>query len=431
MNFDLNVDNYRKSELIEMFELPSNYDRNIIEIKETKLRESIINNTEINQNTKTQTLHFLIKAKNILLDKPSNQQEDKNSSFQNKMINDIYNLDVKMKPVDIENPEEHMVQKRKDQPFLFTYTDDTFPGIINPLQKRTIQQVINIDTRFRDNYYTSSASNFNLSLPINIYDIVVLQLSAIELPLTFYSAVSKQLGNNFFCITITTTDDTTGETTIETKAVNIPTGNYNYEGISKIINNELALLGGNFQDIVFLINTDVNYNNGTGQMMVGISSSYIGTPFTFDLNFQADRFGNEDRNTPLPLKFGWMLGFRNGIYTNNLNYVSEGLVDITGTRYIYLAVDDYNNNVSNNFYSAFNSSILNKNILARIPLQTNITSINIENNLGNILTYPRQYFGPVNIQSLNIQLLDEYGRIIDFNNMDFSFCLTMVKVYNI
>jgi hypothetical protein len=32
---------------------------------------------------------------------------------------------------------------------------------------------------------------------------------------------------------------------------------------------------------------------------------------------------------------------------------------------------------------------------------------------------------------MNIQLLDEYGRILDINNMDYSFCLTFKTVYDI
>jgi hypothetical protein len=31
----------------------------------------------------------------------------------------------------------------------------------------------------------------------------------------------------------------------------------------------------------------------------------------------------------------------------------------------------------------------------------------------NIITTPRQYFGPVDIQKLQIQLLDAYGRILN------------------
>jgi hypothetical protein len=165
--------------------------------------------------------------------------------------------------------------------------------------------------------------------------------------------------------------------------------------------------------------------------LVGFNINPIPVGSTLELNFQFDRFGVDDRNTPLPLKLGWILGFRNGNYINNLNYVSEGIVDLTGPKYCYLVVDDYNNNVVNSFYSAFNSSVLNKNILARIAtMGTSQLSILDQNNLA-IITVPREYFGPINIQNINIQLLDEYGRILDLNNMDYSFCLTLTTVYDI
>jgi hypothetical protein len=130
------------------------------------------------------------------------------------------------------------------------------------------------------------------------------------------------------------------------------------------------------------------------------------------------------------LKLGWLLGFRSGNYVNNLNYVSEGILDVSGPNYIYIVLDDYHNNVNNNFYSAFNSSILNKNILARISLQANPFNVLQQNNL-NIVTTPREYFGPINLQIMNVQLLDEYGRILDLNNMDFSFCITLTTVYDL
>ena len=186
------------------------------------------------------------------------------------------------------------------------------------------------------------------------------------------------------------------------------------------------LLGGNFANIVFIIN--INNNSGSGQTMVGCDTST--TPFTFELNFQTDNHGNEDLNTPLPLKLGWILGFRNGKYINNQNYVSESIVNTNIMNYIYLVIDDYNNSVSNSFYSVFNSSLLNKNILARISLQSGTFDILMQNNL-NLVTTAREYFGPVNINNFNVQLLDAYGRIVDLNNMDFSFCLTLTRVYDI
>jgi hypothetical protein len=42
----------------------------------------------------------------------------------------------------------------------------------------------------------------------------------------------------------------------------------------------------------------------------------------------------------------------------------------------------------------------------------------------------REYFGPVDIQRLHIALYDEFGRIIDLNNMDWSITLAFELLYN-
>jgi hypothetical protein len=427
MNFDLNIENYSRDELREMFDIPINYDKNIIEMKEAKLRDSIINDKNIDKQTQNKTINFLIKAKTILLNNfdeniKSQTKNNTNNNSNGNIISDIqtlYNLNYNLKPVNIENPEEHMVQDRKKKPYLESFPSEYFPGIINPLKRRTRKENLIIDTRFRENYYNSSPTNFNFQLPILIQNVLTMQLTAIELPSTYF-VISKQYNNNFFSIVVNG----------EGKVITIPDGNYDNNSLTTIINKNLLDLGGYFQYINFVIN--VCGSNGSGQMMVGLDcKTLIDEDIKFELNFQADRFGYDDRNTPLPLKLGWMMGFRNGIYTNNLNYVSEAIVDLAGPRYFYLVVDDFNNNNNNGlFYSAFNSSLLNKNIIARISLQTSTFNILLENNL-NILTTAREYFGPVDIRNFQIQLLDEYGRVVDLNYMDFSFCLTMTISYDI
>ena len=411
MNFDLNIENYTRDELIQMFELPLNFDKNILEIKQAKLRDSIFNNKEINKDTQTKTIQFLIKAKNIIL----NENQPHSSNLQKK-IEDFYNSSYELKTSQLEDKEEHMVQVRPQKPYLSSYPSEFFPGVINPIKKRTTKKNLNIDSKFRENYFTNPSSNFNFNLPVNINDVLQMQLASIELPTTYY-VVSKQYGNNFFSITVNTS----------TTVINIPDGNYDQITMMEAINNQLLLAGAPFNAVSFVINL-TNATTGSGQTLVGFNDLSGNTVLT--LNFQADRNGIDDRNTPLPLKFGWIIGFRNGVYANNLNYVSEGVVDVTGPKYMFLAIDDYKNNVNNNFYSAFNSSILNKNILARISLQANTFNVLEQNNL-NLVTTPREYFGPVDIQILNVQLLDEYGRIVDLNNMDFSFCLTLTTVYDL
>jgi hypothetical protein len=412
MSFDLNPENYTRDELIEMFELPSNFDRNILEIKEAKLKDSIINNIEIENETKTKTLNFLIKAKHIIL----NGQQSGKTSLQKK-IEDFYNSSYELKTSKLEDPQEHMVQVRPEKPYLSSFPSEFFPGVINPLKKRTIKKNLNIDSRFRENYYTSAASNFNVILPIDMNNVVQMQLAAIELPTTYY-VISKQYGNNFFTIQANGLDS---------HVITIPDGNYDQNTIMHAINNQLSLLPAPYNQILFAINL-TNGITGSAETLVGFQDLSGNTSLTLD--FQADKYGVDDKGTPLPLKFGWILGFRNGRYVNNLNYVSEGVVDITGPKYFYLVIDDYKNNVNNNFFAAFNSSILNKNILARISLQSNTFNVLEQNNLA-LITTPRDYFGPVDIQNLTIQLLDEYGRIVDLNNMDFSFCLTLTTSYDL
>lgn len=408
MNFDLNIENYTRDELIQMFELPNNFDRNIVDIKESKLREGIISNKDINKDTQIKTLNFLLKAKNIILNKPNTRLQEK--------IEDFYNSSYELKATKLEDNEEHMIQVRQEKPYLSSYPSEFFPGIINPLKKRTIRKNLNIDSRFRENYYSSTSSNYNLNLPMNFNNVVQMQLSAIELPTTYY-VVSKQYGNNFFSLTVNTSRT----------IVTIPSGNYNQTTIMTAINHQLSLLGAPYNLVAFVLNL-TGGTTGSGQTLVGEITA--GTVTSIELDFQTDKNGIDDRGTPLPLKLGWLLGFRNGNYVNNLNYVSEGVLDVTGPKYIYLVLDDYHNNVNNNFFSAFNSSILNKNILARISLQANPFNTLQQNNL-NIITTPREYFGPINLQTMNVQLLDEYGRILDLNNMDFSFCITLVTVYDL
>lgn len=412
MNFDLNIDNYSTHELIEMFELSDNFGMKEIEEKEEKLKDVILNNGEISNKTKSETINFLFKVKNILINnlpKQNNELRDK--------ISQLYHFDFNLKNSRIENDvQDHAIQVRDKIPFVSSYPSEYFDGVVNPLKRKIIKKVLNIDTRFRENYYSSPSTNFNLSLPTDFRKVVQMQLSAIEMPLTIY-AVSKQYGNNYFSIKANDISE----------VITIPDGNYNFDGIQQILNSRLISLGGDFQYIKFIVN--LTNTNGSAQMMVGLDGNQP-NPIDFELNFQADIYGNEDRNTPLPLKLGWLLGFRNGIYINNQNYVSEGIIDLSGPRYVYLVVDDYNNNMNDSFIGAFNSSILNKNIIARIALNGEVYKIFSKDNFS-ILTLPREYFGPVNLNSLNIQLLDEYGRVVDLNNMDFSFTLNLSILYDV
>jgi hypothetical protein len=331
--FELDLNKYNHAELEELFDLPKlGYNMEHVLRNDELLRQNIMDDNSIAVQLKIDTLNFLENAKKSIISKLSRTPE---SSVISTGSADII--------------------KHRDTEFLHSAPSEYFGGTINPLNKRVVCQNINIDTRFRDNYYSTQSSNFHLNLPLQLTKVVSMQLSAIEFPNTMYP-ISKIFGNNFFKIK----NDT------DELVITIPDGRYDYLALQNFINT--TLLTTSFQHVQFVVDVvDVTANaSGSGRMIV--STSETGT--YFELDFLTDKNGNEDRQTPLPLKLGWMMGFREGQYLNNTSYIAEGLVDLNGPRYIYLVIDDFNNNVTDGFYAAFNSSILNKNILARVSLQT-------------------------------------------------------------
>ena len=136
MNFDLDIENYTRNELIEMFELPSNFDKNIVEIKESKLKDSILKNYQINKDTQVKTLNFLLKAKNIILNEDSGKTID-----EYKLYGDEYKsyYELQQSPLE-DNSTEHPIQVRYERPPVSSFPSEYYPGVINPIKKRIIKK---------------------------------------------------------------------------------------------------------------------------------------------------------------------------------------------------------------------------------------------------------------------------------------------------
>jgi hypothetical protein len=423
MNFDLNIQNYKKEELLDMFDLPEDYDQFTLEQKENKLRDNILFDKSVDETVKKKTLLFIQQAKKQLVESVGSNV----GYVLKKIAKNVYNSDKELKKSAVlEENGSQMIIQRPITGYTESLPSEFFSGVINPLKKRTLKQNLNIDTRFRDNYFGTTSTNYQLDLPIKFSNVLSMQLSAFEMPETYYT-ISKSLGNNYFTIQIDSSS------VLKKAVITVPDGNYTTTSIIDYLNNYCSAGPLSTYDyykyIVFTLNIDSN-SSGSGQMIVGINNSSPVGVFDFVLDFQTTPEGLSDASSPLPLKLGWLFGFRQGIYIGSSNYVSEGIIDMSGSRYIYLVVDDYNNNVNNGFFSAFHSSILNKNILARISTKNSWFDILSQSNL-NLITTARQYFGPVDIQKLKIQLLDEYGRVVDLHNMDYSFCLTLQSVYDL
>ena len=152
----------------------------------------------------------------------------------------------------------------------------------------------------------------------------------------------------------------------------------------------------------------------------------------------------------IQFRCGWVLGFRAAQYVMTQTgltpgpppatitlpaAVSEGICFPSGPRYGFLAINDFQKNSGPSYLVAFAKSTLDDNIITRINLAAVMADEGAykssnDPGLSNQMNRTREYFGPVSIQRLEVTLYDEFGRVIDLNNMDWSFTLAFEKLYD-
>ena len=436
-NLDLDIHNYNLRDLERFFKLKSNtkYTASDIELKSYQIREQLLNSGHINKRFKRDLIEFLNLAKDWLIHVKCNTTKIANKPS---TIPKDWKLDSIDTPLSKEphSRTEELIN-RPDTQFIYSNNSDFFPGVINPLNTRIITKCLNIDTRFRENLYTTQSSDFTMQLPMKLNKVVSMQLSSLELPVSFYS-ISSNLGNNFLFINVNYNSfDLTQTGVIDQITVSIPDGNYNANDFIDVINRELcprnedgSIINENTISSYIQLSLDITPSgSGTGKVTIQAIGERADFINFFDLDFTRNIIGATD-TINLTSKIGWNLGFIKPQYANCKSYVADTVIEPAGIRYIYLAVDDYNNSSNNHFLSVFNNSMMNPNILARISLKGSYFSLIMENDF-NIVSEPRRYFGPVDIQRLRIRLFDEQGRVLPMNNSNFSFCLDFKMLYDL
>jgi len=498
--FDLNVHNYSLSELLDFFGLTKNDDAAEVDRKCTALKRKISHDPKLGPVTKGKMHDFLNKASKRLeqsrtttaelftIPKGPNGPGSKGPEPKGPGSNEPGSNE----------PTHFMDMKNEvDQSFVMTRPSHKLgiegdfkngknaltgapPGILNPLAINTIKRAVNIDTRFRTNYYTTKSTDFIFNIPYKFENIVSMSVATYQLPLTYF-AVSQQYENN--CILFqweSTPSDPSAPTTLFNKQYTlvIPDGNYRTSfqtGGGAIIENTInGILAGTeiaqqtglaytadatSGRSVFACNTATDASGN--RYPYDPSAPTVQTPYTgamrivFNVKASINRTAEsatgvsstQSDTRPLPYFLGWELGYRTAVYelrggldpSGNLTVpqaaVSEGICQISGPQYVFLCIDDFNNNVNNYYASAYGSSTIAPNIIARLNIRQQISTAGAYGvvsgeSLSTSLTYSREYFGPVDIQRMRITLVDDFGRVMDLNNMDWSFALMFECVYN-
>ena len=432
---DLDINNYSLKDIEKFFQLKPNskYSSSDVELKESQIREQLINSGHINKRIKRDLIQFLTLAKQwIIFVKCNNGEQRQPTTIPKNYMLDNLNIPLSKEP----NPRTDELIDRPKTQFIYSNTSEFFPGVINPLNTRIITKCLNIDTRFRDNLYNTQSSDFTLQLPTKFNKVVSMSLSAVELPVSFYG-ISSNNGNNYLNLRIIYNFNDHPELILtHDKIFIIPDGSYTpsdlIDTINFVIKPKNNCLSSNDPDYIFnfiKFELDITPNgSGTRRVTILTEENDVINIKQMIIDFTKNIDGIHD-NTNISTKIGWNLGFTKPKYHGEIFYVGETIIEPTA-KYIYLAIDDFNNNSNNHFVTAFNKSILSTDVLARISIKESSINSVIENDF-NLVTEPRLYFGPVDIQRLRVRLFDEFGRVLSMNNSNYSFCLTLKLLYDL
>jgi hypothetical protein len=467
-NFDLNISNYSVKELEEILTLVPNYSEHDISYNKDKICNKIMNDSTLSFEAKVKLGDFFDGVSKLLgkvftdymkSDKgKDNRNDDDDSEFKhtkNTMLKNTNNLIIS-DPYTAHNIKNFAPTRESERigPNFDQY--GTMRGVINPLLRNTILKGINIDSRFRDNYYTTKSTDLHINLPFRLDNVISYRVVGITLPLSFYN-ISQSYGNNVILFNVYSSSSV-----FNTYKMILPDGCYNTtsnvlnsSSLEVVINNYLAH-SPDSPNASTTPNTGLNLiytiDRTSGRSIFAQDASGVGTtPYYFEIitNVEYDLKSSApviSYDTNLMLRLGWVLGYRAAKYsssntippsppTNYGSIVSEGICFTKFPVYGFLSIDDYNKNANDYFVSVYSRSISVPNIISKVNFTQFFELVGAfqaaqGDSTSNAINREKRFFGPVMIQKLRITLYDDLGRILDLNNMDWALELAFECVYN-
>lgn len=306
-------------------------------------------------------------------------------------------------------------------------------GLVNPLKRDTITNTLIINSKFRNFPNSSTSTEFTIDVRQPINNVVSLKVASLEISNSYYN-ISDYLGNNTFCVWTYIRNTTTDKIVSGPfkKLITLKDGAYTVSQLTTEINSFLIdSTEPNFKivecffdmlkgKIVFRINLD------------DVPPPPANTQFEFNIYFDNTLLHEEELKLSEPKstfnRLGFLLGYTNSAYIYKNDYCStetntkligmnpERCVDLSGTKFFLLEVDDFNKNAPAVLLYV-NENFQGSDILAKIPNVSNANEIIFEDSSDNVFK-TRRYFGPIDLKKLKIRLLDEYGNVLDFKNAD-------------
>lgn len=347
-----------------------------------------------------------------------------------------------------------------------TYVNE-FPrdDVLNGVQKRVIRRMLCLDSTFRNSTdlpptiedasgcpsmvscngltanksfgvnrtFQPNANNWTYVLPFSIANVVSMKVCSLEIPNTWFQYADATMTNVFYI----TTDY--NSTVVRHKIV-IPQGNWDSWDLALNMRQYFSNSGNHLAYLYFDIDIAsdravirFNHSSDTDRLVAPSSLRY-------KLEFRVDEYPERD----LRHNAGWSLGFRcaeTDWITNAdtkvvfektfLGYLeSESIFGGNRENYFYLCVDDFAGHNHDTVIAGLKDGFMNKHILARIVVRYGSYYVNIDDSNDRVFKQ-REYFGPVKIEKLRIQLLDRWGDPLELNQVDYSLVLELCQLYSV
>jgi hypothetical protein len=448
--FDFNIENYNIYELEKFLKLEDNYTLNDINEKCSGMFSIINENKSYDKIYKTKLGVFLDEVK-VKLVKNIKKMLENNDGFiedYDKLLiqNDKDNVINKTSITNngnnyVMNKEtvtfNDIINKDKHLEPIETYPTNISRSNLNNLKRKTILQTIILNTLFREDYFNTSSTDFTIILPYYFKNVLSLRLSSIQLPNVIYT-ISNSNNNNTFYIE----EENTGIS----GTIVFPSGNYSEITefctlLQDEINYQLSIspdrfivqcdtnsgkitISNNTNNFTMIFNTPIPIIKEKCKNMIKNKYTNCSDVYREFLPTEGQREQNCVNLEEIYKKFGWIIGYRDELYTGYNSYTTEGIYNGSYPNYVYFVLNDFNNSQAQNVFGMYSKSIIGDNILGMLPITSNKFYINFTNG-NDFIERKREYFGPVRIQRLKIQLLNQYGDQINLNNMDYSFSLEL------
>ena len=409
----LNIESWNIQELKDIFNINEPF--TVDNIKKT-IQEYIDNNIDnlsslIDNDDKEVVIEFIKKASNKLVNYCN--------SLNNEFINEV--------------PDNKLISSKN---LIIDKTQDTFEKmkIYNPFKNHTRIINLNINTIFRKNYSTTSPTDFVFTLPTYYKNVVSMRIATFEFPNTVYMFNTKHLTNEFTIVTYKKVGSTVSN--VKRHIIRIPDGMYGLDQFIDYLNNSIFNKREELRRVVAIFNdkrTKLNFVRKA-------ATTPIDDPtLIFDLDFRIS--SNKER--PIQLNMGWIMGYRKPYYKYSDDYLQfedantidvegfnpEGPLNLFGTPYFLLHINDFNTSSWNIYETMFQEGLINTtHIIDKIPNSGAKTII--QTNLSDNVDKIRRYNGPVDIKKLEVKLLDQFGLPLVMQSSDYSFTIQLEILQN-